>query len=177
MPCGTYCYHNQWLCRPGRLRKLTEVQKQPSPTRDYGSEGARENSIRRRVLSTNSNQNRGGTKDQIKQTEGFGPLFGKRVKPSIFNNCEGCGARDNGETKYYYRSNGGTGADMIYWRRVMVGTTSLFPESGSTAPSCSMRNCKGQENTAGNAVRGGMCVLGGKNWLNYRRFNPMGARG
>ena len=40
MSCGTYCYHNRWVSQPGRLRKLSRVQIQPGPTRDYGSTGA-----------------------------------------------------------------------------------------------------------------------------------------
>ena len=81
MPCGQYCYQRKWQCQGGRLRQLTNVQKQPGPTRNYGSEGARENSIRRRVMSvkiTNASQQ-------------YGPLFGKKKKPSILNNCGYCG--------------------------------------------------------------------------------------
>lgn len=170
MSCGTYCYHNQWACRPGRLRKLSEVQIQPGPTRNYGSEGARVNSIRRRVLRVNRKYNNGDIQGNRKQTEGYGPLFGTAEKPSIFNNCTGCGGVDNGSTKFYYRQNGGTGSDVSYWKRVMGGSTNLFPTSNVNSASCSLdERCTGVENVAGAKVSSNFCSLGGNRWLNFRR--------
>ena len=111
MPCGQYCYQRKWQCQGGRLRQLTNVQKQPGPTRNYGSEGARENSIRRRVMSVKTN----GSKTN------YGPLFGGKKKPSVFSNCGYCGDRSVEEGKNVYYNNGGTSSTNTYWNKIAVG--------------------------------------------------------
>ena len=111
MPCGQYCYERNWQCQGGRLRQLTNVQKQPGPTRNYGSEGARENSIRRRVMSVKTN----GSKTN------YGPLFGGKKKPSVFSNCGFCGDRSVEEGKNVYYNNGGTSSTNTYWNKIAVG--------------------------------------------------------
>ena len=111
MPCGQYCYQRKWQCEGGRLRQLTNVQKQPGPTRNYGSEGARENSIRRRVMSVKTN----GSKTN------YGPLFGGKKKPSVFSNCGFCGDRSVAEGKNVYYNNGGTSSTNTYWNKIAVG--------------------------------------------------------
>jgi hypothetical protein len=111
MPCGQYCYQKKWQCQGGRLRQLTNVQKQPGPTRNYGSEGARENSIRRRVMSVKTN----GSKTN------YGPLFGGKKKPSVFSNCGFCGDRSVEEGKNVYYNNGGTSGTNTYWNKIAAG--------------------------------------------------------
>ncbi len=111
MPCGQYCYQRKWQCQGGRLRQLTNVQKQPGPTRNYGSEGARQNSIRRRVMSVKNN----GSKTN------YGPLFGGKKKPSVFSNCGFCGDRSVEEGKNVYYNNGGTSGTNTYWNKIAAG--------------------------------------------------------
>ena len=160
MSCGTYCYHNRWVAQPGRLLKLTKVQNQPGPTRDYGSSGALSNSIRRRVMRPNKQASTGFTKSNLKQTDGYGPLFGTAKAPGIFDNCSPKG-------KNYYRSNGGTSSDVTYWKKIAVGPRQLF--TNSSKESCSLEDCKEANNAACKEVRKGLCVLGGKKWLHVRR--------
>jgi hypothetical protein len=90
---------------------LTNVQKQPGPTRNYGSEGARQNSIRRRVMSVKTT----GSKTN------YGPLFGGKKKPSVFSNCGFCGDRSVEEGKNVYYNNGGTSGTNTYWNKIAVG--------------------------------------------------------
>jgi len=90
---------------------LTNVQKQPGPTRNYGSEGARQNSIRRRVMSVKNN----GSKTN------YGPLFGGKKKPSVFSNCGFCGDRNVAEGKNVYYNNGGTSGTNTYWNKIAAG--------------------------------------------------------
>ena len=111
MPCGQYCYQRKWQCQGGRLRQLTNVQKQPGPTRNYGSENARENSIRRRVMSVKNN----GSKTN------YGPLFGGKKKPAVFSNCGFCGDRSVAEGKNVYYNNGGTSGTNTYWNKIAAG--------------------------------------------------------
>ena len=165
MSCGTYCYHNRWVAQPGRLLKLTKVQNQPGPTRDYGSSGALSNSIRRRVMRPNKQASTGFTKSNLKQTDGYGPLFGTAKAPGIFDNCSPTGKGITG--KNYYRSNGGTSSDVTYWKKIAVGPRQLF--TNSSKESCSLEDCKEANKAACKKVRKGLCVLGGKKWLHVRR--------
>ena len=164
MSCGTYCYQRQWDCRAGRLKKLSEVQIKPSPTRNYSSEGARANSIRRRVARyTKNNNNIYGNKNTPEQTLGYGPVFGTAKAPSVFNNCGGCGDRTT-TTKNVYRSNGGTGGDVVYWKRIMGGPRQLTTGNNTAVAdkSCGM-------NDQCDSNKAARCGLGGKNFLNHRR--------
>ena len=172
MLCGQYCYERNWQCQGGRLRQLTNVQKQPGPTRNYGSEGARENSIRRRVMSVKRN----GSKTN------YGPLFGGKKKPSVFSNCGFCGDRSVEEGKNVYYNNGGTSGTNTYWNKIAVGPKGtsggrLGCGCDESEP-CVNRLC----GTNGTTLLGGApcslggAGLGGKNWLNYRRFHPGAAK-
>ena len=109
-----YCYSSRWLAQPGRLSKLTNVQKQPGPTRDYGSSNARSNAIRRRVM-------RPSTTPSTTQTKGYGPLFGT-TKNNSFSKCAS-------DKKNFYQSNSGTGNDVVYWKRIAVGPRELKPSN------------------------------------------------
>ena len=158
-----YCYQRQWDCRAGRLKKLSQVQIKPSPTRNYGSGGARANSIRRRVARyTNNGSNDVATKSNQKQTLGYGPIFGTGKAPSVFNNCGGCGDRTT-TTKNIYRSNGGTGSDVVYWKRIMGGPRQLTTGNDATVDgTCGLSNqC--------NANKAAPCNLSGRRFLNLRR--------
>tara|TARA_B110000858_G_scaffold136833_1_gene155481 strand:+ start:3229 stop:3735 length:507 start_codon:yes stop_codon:yes gene_type:complete len=165
MSCGTYCYHNRWVSQPGRLRKLSRVQIQPGPTRDYGSTGALANSIRRRVMRPNTQVNKGYTKKNMKQAQGYGPLFGEAKSPGVYNKCKGRG-------KNFYKSNGGTGSDVVYWKKVAGG-----PRQLTSGNNCELGICGGapvgftraQKQAACTKIKSGLCVLGGKKWLNFRR--------
>lgn len=166
MPCGQYCYQRKWQCQGGRLRQLTNVQQQPGPTRNYGSESARENSIRRRVMSVKTN----GSKTN------YGPLFGGKKKPSVFSNCGFCGDRSVEEGKNVYYNNGGTSGINTYWNKLAAG-----PKGVGGMTCCSLgdkcdknRLCGGGNGTT--LLGGAPCSIGGKQWLNYRRFQPGAAR-
>jgi len=163
MTLGVYCYHNRWVSQPSRLSKLTNVQQQPGPTRNYGSIGARENSIRRRVIRSNNNQIDSYLKGKNKQTHGFGPLFGIK-KQNDFPQCQ-----DEDKTEIAYRSNGGTGTDVTYWKRVMVGP---YGWSGSLGEKpCGIdSDCDIPEiNKACQKIKSKFCVLSGKAWFKKRR--------
>lgn len=132
-----YCYHNRWVSQPGRLLKLTKVQQKPSPTKDNSSTGARENQIRNRVMRP-SNQS-------------YGPLFGNGTFHTFNNKI------------FYRKSSGGTGSNVIYWKKIAVG-----PRSISCATTC--------ENVTDPQIIGacvkikrGTCFLGSKLFLNKRR--------
>jgi hypothetical protein len=157
MSCGNYCFQRQWECRPGKLKRLSEVQQQPSPTRDYGSDGARSNYVMRRVVRTNA------TRNKLQEISGFGPLFGLRKLPSTYQ----CGTVGETETwRRAYRSNSGSGGEFIYWKKIMSGPINLLPGS---ATSCSTENCRSKEDDAGGLVRANNCFLNGKAWLWKRR--------
>ena len=122
-----YCYLLESSCKKCRLKKLSEVQNKPGPTQKYNSESAMANSIRRRVLGLRRNQNSGAPKNKLKQGFRFGPLFGTTKKPSVYN-CNACGKKNtkNSNNNVYY-SNGGTGEDITFWKRIMGGTRNIFP--------------------------------------------------
>jgi hypothetical protein len=124
MPCGQYCYGFNWDCRAGRLNKLN-VQVKPNMTRDYGSQSARERLLRRR---TSANV-RIPPKDcfNYKREEcnpyiAYGPLFGLRKAPR--HSC--CTGSDPVYPAKWYRSNGGSGSDVVYWKRVHGGPIPLM---------------------------------------------------
>jgi len=157
-----YCYHNRWVSQPNRLLKLTKVQQQPGPTRNYGSIGSRENSIRRRVIRPNSTRSDGYLKGKNKQTYGFGPFFGMKKR----NDFPQCSAED--ENKIAYRSNGGTGGEVTYWKRIMVGTYGWTGSLGEKP--CDIETCDTPKlQQACDKIKSNFCILGGKAWLKKRR--------
>ena len=127
MPCGQYPYG---LCKKrtvGRLRFL-QRQSKPAPTRNYGSEGARANAIRRRVakIKTPSRDQYGNPVNY-----GYGPLFGLR---------KGVGRTwlSSGQCKYVFSPNGGEGSDVAYWKRVMGGSMNIVTTGGGGSQSCNL---------------------------------------
>jgi len=139
MPCGQYGYG---LCRTNRQRgiasrpvigRLSYLQRQtkPMPTRNYGSEDARARSIRRRVarVKTPSTDQYGNT---VKY--GYGPLFGLR---------KGVGNTwlPNGQCKYVFSANGGSGGDVTYWKRIMGGSMNIVTTGGGGSESCGIVAC------------------------------------
>jgi hypothetical protein len=140
MPCGQYGYG---LCRTNRQRgiasrptigRLSYLQRQtkPMPTRNYGSEDARSRAIRRRVarIKTPSTDQYG---NPVKY--GYGPLFGLR---------KGVGNTwlPSGQCKYVFSANGGSGADVTYWKRVMGGSMNIVTSgSGDANGNCSFVAC------------------------------------
>jgi len=145
MPCGQYKYG---LCRTGQQRgissrpiigRLSYLQRQtkPAPTRNYGSEDARARSIRRRVarIKTRSLDQYGNVVDK-----GYGPLFGLR---------KGVGNTwlPNGQCKYIFSANGGSGSDVAYWKRVYGGSMNIVTTGGGP---CSFVACANGTQTIGN---------------------------
>jgi len=157
MPSMNYCYHNRWVSQPGRLLKLTNVQQKPSPTKDKSSTCARENQIRRRVFRMNSVNSQSYLKNQEGQSEGMGPFFGES-KFGVYKQC-----KNNMKKMIIYRSNGGSGSNVVYFKRVAVGSLSapIHP--------CNQNNCEiPQIKNACTKINGGNCRVNGKEWQMIR---------
>jgi hypothetical protein len=157
MPSMNYCYHNRWVSQPGRLLKLTKVQQKPSPTKDNSSTGARENQIRRRVFRMNSVNSQSYLKNQKDQIEGMGPFFGE----SKFGAHKHC--KNNMKKMIIYRSNGGSGSNVVYFKRVAVGSLSA-PIHPCKANNCNIHEIK----KACSKINGGNCRVNGKAWQMIR---------
>ena len=137
MPCGQLCYNYRWHCRPGRLRRLN-LQNKPSPTREYGSLGARENYIRRRTAArirkpTAKCYNYKG--EQCNQYIAYGPRFGLRKRPTVCC-CPDGDPKCQHTKSSWFRSNGGSGSDVTFWKRISAGPANLMPSCLGT-PQCS----------------------------------------
>ena len=137
MPCGQLCYNYRWHCRPGRLRRLN-LQNKPNPTRDYGSLGARENYIRRRTAArirkpTAKCYNYKG--EQCNQYIAYGPRFGLRKRPTVCC-CPDGDPKCQHTKSSWFRSNGGSGSDVTFWKRISAGPANLMPSCLGT-PRCS----------------------------------------
>jgi hypothetical protein len=137
MPCGTYNYGGCRTTRQrgllsgpimGRLSYLNRQQK-PAPTRNYGSEDARARLLRRRVgkINMRSLDLYGNVVNSDKY--GYGPLFGLR---------KGIGKTwlSDGQCKYIYTANNGSGSDVTYWKRVYGGSMNIVTTGGGGANSC-----------------------------------------
>lgn len=90
-----------------RLIQLNHASK-PSPTKLTGSQVSRENYIRKRVAKINVNKT-------TKKMSGYGPLFGLAKKPKYGGDCNDI-----------YYANGGTGSDIVQWKRIYGGSRTLF---------------------------------------------------
>ena len=142
MSCATteptkLCYNCRWHCRPGRLRRLN-LQNKPSPTREYGSLGARENYIRRRTAArirkpTAKCYNYKG--EQCNQYIAYGPRFGLRKRPTVCC-CPDGDPKCQHTKSSWFRSNGGSGSDVTFWKRISAGPANLMPSCLGT-PRCS----------------------------------------
>ena len=142
MSCATteptkLCYNCRWYCRPGRLRRLN-LQNKPSPTREYGSLGARENYIRRRTAArirkpTAKCYNYKG--EQCNQYIAYGPRFGLRKRPTVCC-CPDGDPKCQHTKSSWFRSNGGSGSDVTFWKRISAGPANLMPSCLGT-PRCS----------------------------------------
>jgi len=108
----------------------------------------------------------------------YGPLFGGKKKPSVFSNCGFCGDRSVEEGKNVYYNNGGTSGTNTYWNKIAAGpkgTSGNGLGCGCDGLAlCVNRLCGGDNGTT--LLGGAPCSIGGKNWLNYRRFHPRAAK-
>ena len=89
-----------------RLIQLNHASK-PSPTKLTGSQVSRENHIRRRVAKLNL--------DKTTNRIWYGPLFGLAKNPKYGGDC----------SDVYY-ANGGSGSDIVQWKRIYGGSRTLF---------------------------------------------------
>lgn len=90
-----------------RLRQLNNPGK-PAPTKLTGSQVSRENHIRRRVATIK-------VEKSTKKMSKYGPLFGLAKNQKCGENCH----------EIYY-ANGGTGSDVVQWKRIYGGSSALF---------------------------------------------------
>ena len=102
-----------------RLRELNSAKK-PSPTKLQGSQVARENYIRRRVAVIKQIKNCLSDDQRFKgeecnETYAYGPVFGFAKNPKRGGKCNNV-----------YSANGGSGSDVIQWRRLYGGSRQLF---------------------------------------------------
>ena len=151
MPCGTYRYKMNWDCRAGRLKKLN-TQIKPNSTRNYGSDDARVRLIRRRTaakiisnpppdynikggVNRGSPNTRVGLGSQYNGRQAAGPFFGMKLGPGSGPcACTTAAVNADRQNGKVYRSNGGTGGDVAYWKRVHAGTRLLMPACWGCAP-------------------------------------------
>ena len=102
-----------------RLRELNSAKK-PAPTKLRGSQVAMENKIRRRVAVIKQikkclPKDKRTKNEQCNETYAYGPVFGIAKAPKRGGPCNNI-----------YTSNGGTGADVVRWRRLYGGSRQLF---------------------------------------------------
>lgn len=99
---------------PLRLREVS-VQRSPGPTTVTGSQISNGNAIRRRVAKISYNTSR---HEPVKQS--YGPLFGLKKAPHLGGNGEEC------KNKALYSANGGSGNDVVFWKRIYGGSSVLI---------------------------------------------------
>ena len=137
MPCGQFRYMRSfkpcddnmpchygplgcWAVPMGRLKKL-DLQAKPGPTRNYGSEGAREKAIRRRVgrqQALSAQASRAGARPLGSSgLNSYGPLFGLRKNRPFSKLGRGLGECGTfSPTKY--NANSGDSSQVTYFKRV-----------------------------------------------------------
>ncbi len=140
MPCGQFRYMRSfkpcndnmpchygplgcWAVPMGRLKKL-DLQAKPGPTRNYGSEGAREKAIRRRVgrqQALSAQASRAGAR-QLGSSglNSYGPLFGLRKNKPFSKLGRGLGVCSNYPhgPPSKYSANSGDSSQVTYFKRV-----------------------------------------------------------
>jgi len=105
---------NSTVC-PIRLKELNNAKK-PAPTNLKGAQVARENYIRRRVASVKNGNTCFNTKKNpnCDAKYAYGPVFGIKKNPR------------NGNCSNIYSANGGSGSDIVQWKRIYGGSRILF---------------------------------------------------
>ena len=122
---------------PIRLKELNNANK-VSPTKLQGAQVARENYIRRRVATIKQ------TKPCLKLKKSpncdetqyaYGPVFGLKRGPRYGGRNTAKGCKGGGCVNVYY-ANGGSGNDVIMWKRLYGGSRTLFSTSNCAYGCC-----------------------------------------
>jgi hypothetical protein len=173
MPCGQFKYMRSfkpcndnmpchygplgcWAVPMGRLKKL-DLQAKPGPTRNYGSEGAREKAIRRRVgrqQALSAQASRAGARQLGSLgTNSYGPLFGLRKNRPFSKLGRGLGECHGNFSPTKYSANSGDSSQVTYFKRVYGAKNTILYRLGQccgTSPDYGCQcypNCTYQPNS------------------------------
>lgn len=146
---------------PIRLKELNNAQK-PAPTKLKGSQVARENYIRRRVAVIKQikdclPKDKRLKNGQCNETYAYGPVFGIARGPKFGGKDASKGCSGGGCNNIYY-ANGGSGSDVVQWKRLYGGSRTLF-----STKKCEY-GCCGKIGPDGKGVNKG-CICFKKNYL------------
>ena len=141
MPCH-YGPLGCWAVPMGRLKKL-DLQAKPGPTRNYGSEGAREKAIRRRVgrqQALSAQASRAGAR-QLGSSglNSYGPLFGLRKNRPFSKLGRGLGECASHFSPTKYNANSGDSSQVTYFKRVYGAKNIILYRLGQCCGSSSGR--------------------------------------
>ena len=149
---------------PIRLKELNNAKK-PAPTKLKGSQVARENYIRRRVAVIKQIKDCLPKDKRLKngecnETYAYGPVFGIARGPKYGGKDASKGCSGGGCNNIYY-ANGGSGSDVVQWKRLYGGSRTLF-----STKSCKY-GCCGQVGPDGKGVNKG-CRCRGDGTINIK---------
>jgi len=124
---------------PIRLKELNNASK-VSPTKLKGAQVARENYIRRRVATIKQvksclPEDKKFKGENCNTTYAYGPVFGIAQGPKYGGRNPAKGCKAGGCVNVYY-ANGGTGADVVQWKRLYGGPRVLFNTSNCSYGCC-----------------------------------------
>lgn len=113
---------------PIRLKELNNARK-PAPTKLKGAQVARENYIRRRVATIKQvkpcvPEDKKFKGQNCNDIYAYGPVFGIAKGPR-YGGRNGKGCKSGGCYNVYY-ANGGSGSDIVQWKRLYGGSRTLF---------------------------------------------------
>lgn len=109
---------------PLRLREIS-VQRNRGPTTLTGGQISNSNAIRRRVAKISYNKYR-----NEKAKVSYGPLFGLKKSPSLGGDGPLC------NDKALFSSNGGSGNEVVFWKRIFGGNPHLFDTNSCSYGCC-----------------------------------------
>lgn len=134
---------------PIRLKELNNASK-VSPTKLKGAQVARENYIRRRVATIKQvksclPEDKKFKGENCNTTYAYGPVFGIAQGPKYGGRNPAKGCKGGGCVNVYY-ANGGTGADVVQWKRLYGGPRVLFNTSNCSYGCCGKVGTEGLSN-------------------------------
>jgi len=134
---------------PIRLKELNNASK-VSPTKLKGAQVARENYIRRRVATIKQvksclPEDKKFKGENCNTTYAYGPVFGIARGPKYGGRNPAKGCKGGGCVNVYY-ANGGTGADVVQWKRLYGGPRVLFNTSNCSYGCCGKVGTEGLSN-------------------------------
>ena len=131
---------------PIRLKELNNASK-ASPTKLTGAQVARENYIRRRVATIKQvkkclPEDKRFRGEECNEYYAYGPVFGIARGPKYGGRNPEKGCKGGGCVNVYY-ANGGSGSDVVQWRRLYGGPRVLFNTSNCAYGCCGKVGPKG----------------------------------